>query len=285
MKTKKSLLSAVFILTTFCWAVTAGAHTLWIQTKEYNIDVGKKLYMFMGWGHYLPVADILDTTWIKGFAIHEPDGKKIEKKFPAEQKGYMVTPVEFDKEGTYKLTANIIPGYYTIYKKEGDDHMHHHFGPKTTIKGDCSEIPMSLSYEMYSKCIVTVGKPNGAANKLTNQRMEVALDKDPTKYRAGDTVNFTVYWEGKPVKHKAFFYAMPLGESPYFDDYTYKRVQLKNGKGSIKVHRNGIWHIKTAFKLAPAGDKLGKCDMMTYTATLTFQVDVEGSFPRPGFAF
>ncbi|GAF67628.1 unnamed protein product [marine sediment metagenome] len=267
------------------WTGPVNAHTLWIQSVEYNINPGQRNTMFMGWGHHLPVHDMLSTSWVKGFTIHEPDGERIEKKFPEDQKGYMTTPIVYTKEGTYRLTSQVVPGYYTVYIKEGDIHPHHHFGPKDTIKGEVSRIPMSLFYEMYTKCIITVGKQNGMANEPTGQRMEVILDKDPTGYRAGDTVNFAVLWEGKPLEHGALFYVMPQGESPYFDDFKYNKVPLQGGKGSFKITRPGIWYIKTAFTLNPSGDKVGKCNDMAYTAALTFQVDVEGDFPRPGFGF
>jgi uncharacterized GH25 family protein len=313
MNFKRSIIWIALLLIAVCWTIPANAHTVWIEAKEYNLDVGKKLYAFLGWGHYLPVADVVGTQWIDEFTIHEPDGNKIVKKYTDDQKGFMPTPFSLEKEGTYRLTAELIPGYYTPYKKEDDDHVHHHFGPKTTIPGEYSEVVISLSYEQYSKCIITSGSKNGTATKPVGQRMEIMLDKDPTEYRAanttwqkmkgffcdnfpsigyklfpegaGDILNFVVLWEGKPLPHKGVFYAMPLGDSPYFDDYTYNRIPLINGQGGFRITRPGIWHIKTAYKLDPTDEMTEKCDMMTYTATLTFQVDVEGDFPKPGYFF
>jgi uncharacterized GH25 family protein len=231
--------------------------------------------MFMDWGDFLPVADPLDTSQVKGFTVHEPDGKKIEIKFPESQKGYMVTPVTYTKEGSYRLTSERIPEYYTVYKREGDDREHHYGGHADAIKDKVTEVLKSILSEGYTKCIVTVGKANGVANEPTGQRMEIILDKDPTEYRAGDTVEFTVLWEGKPLRQEAFFSATPQGESPYIDSFKYSKIPLQDGRGSFTITRPAIWYLKADLRVKAPDDIVPKCETLVYKASLTFQVDVE----------
>ncbi len=275
----KTLMWLTALLPAVCWPTSVSAHTFWIQSVEYNIMnlyPGRTSPMFMNWGDFFPVADPLDTSGVKGFTIHEPDGEKIEKKFPESQKGYMVTLITYTKEGTYRLTSERIPAYYTVYKREGDNREHHYSGSLDTIKDKVTEVLKSIFSEGYAKCIVTVGKPNGVANEPTGQRMEIILDKDPTEYRAGDTVEFTVLWEGKPLRQEGFFSATPQGESPYIDSFKYSRIPLQDGRGSFKITRPAVWYLKGDLRVKAPDDIVPKCETLLYKASLTFQVDVEG---------
>jgi uncharacterized GH25 family protein len=236
--------------------------------------------MFMDYGDFLPVGDIIDTSRVKGFAIHEPDGKKIEIRFPDTQKGYMATAVTYTKEGSYRLTSKVVPGYYTVYKREGDAHEHHYGGHVDTIKDNVTEVLTNIFFEGYAKCVVTVGKANGVANEPTGQRIEIILDQDPTEYRAGDTVTFTVLWEGKRLRQEGAFSATPQGESPYIGDFVYHRIPLKDGRGSFEITRPAVWYLRAGFRVKAPDDRVPRCKTLTYRASLTFQVDVEGGFRR-----
>jgi uncharacterized GH25 family protein len=277
---RKTLTWLLSLLLVLWWVASGDAHTLWIQSEEYVVSPGRTSVMFMDYGDFLPVGDMLDTSRVKGFTVHEPDGEKVETRFPDSQKGYMATPITYTKEGSYRLTSEIVPGYYTVYKREGDDHEHHYGGRVDTIKDKVTEVLKSVFFEGYTKCIVTAAKQNGVAGEPVGQRMEIILHKDPTEYRTGDMVEFTVLWEGKRLRQEGFFCAMPQGESPYINDYKYYRIPLDDGRGSFRITRPAIWYLKADLRVKAPDDMVPKCETLTYKASITFQVDVEGGRGR-----
>jgi hypothetical protein len=267
-------------------------HTLWIQSSiGYNIMPGRKTNFFFGWGHHLPVHDpvfSLGKQWVKEYTIYEPDGNIINANIDASQGGYVCIPYECEKEGTYRLASHIPTGYYSIYKSKKDGKWHHLTDPLDTLENPDETVDkmlISLRYWEWTKAIMTVGKPDGKALEPVGQEMEIMLDKDPIEYKAGDTVNFTLLKNGKPLTEPGgTFYAQDQGRSSGFDDFLYDKVPLnEDGTGSFEITRPAIWHLKVQWGYPAPKEYEDKCWIFAYIASITFQVDPEWGIRNPSY--
>jgi len=266
-------------------------HTLWIQSSiGYNILPGRKTNIFFGWGHHLPVHDPISSLgkqWVKKYSICEPDGTIVHAHIDGSQNGFVSIPYECIKEGTYRLSSLIDTGYYAIYQGK-DGKWHHYTEPLDTIENPeekIGKILISLKYWEWTKAIMTVGKPSAAALEPVGQEMEIMLDRNPVEYKAGDTVRFTVFKDGKPLTEPgASFFAQDQGRSPGFDDYLYDRIPLNDdGTGSFEITRPSIWHLKVQWGYPAPKEYESKCWIFGYICSLTFQVDPEWGIKNPSY--
>jgi len=266
-------------------------HTVWIQSSiGYNILQGRKTNIFFGWGHHLPVHDpicSLGKQWVKKYSIYEPDGNIIHKDIDGNQGGFVSIPYECIKEGTYRLASSIDTGYYTIYLAK-DGAWHHYTEALDTIENPeekIEKILISLKYWEWTKAIMTVGTPSDAALEPVGQEMEIMLDKNPVEYKAGDTVHFTVFKDGKPLTEQgASFFAQDQGRSSGFDDFLYDRVPLnEDGTGSFEITRPAVWHLKVQWGYPAPKEYENKCWIFGYICSLTFQVDPEWGIKNPSY--
>jgi hypothetical protein len=266
-------------------------HTLWIQSSiGYNILPGRKTNFFFGWGHHLPVHDpicSLGKQWVKEYTVHEPDGAVIGESIDGEKNGGFVSiPYLCKKEGTYRLVSHIPTGYYTIYQTKNGE-WHHFTEPLDTMEHpeDVAKILISLRYWEWTKAIMTVGKPDDNALKPVGQEMEIMLDKNPVEYKTGDTVNFTVLKDGKPLTEPGgSFCAQDQGRSSGFDDFLYDKEPLnEDGTGSFKITRPAVWHLKVQWGYPAPKEYEDKCWIFGYICSLTFQVDPEWGIKNPSY--
>jgi hypothetical protein len=150
---------------------------------------------------------------------------------------------------------------------------------------DVEKILISLKYWEWSKAIMTVGKPDDNALKPLGQEMEIMLDKNPIEYKVGDTVNFTVLKDGKPLTEPGgSFCAQDQGRSSGFDDFLYDKEPLnEDGTGSFKITRSAIWHLKIQWGYPAPKEFEDKCWIFGYVCSLTFQVDPEWGVKNPSY--
>jgi hypothetical protein len=265
-------------------------HTLWIQSSiGYNIPPGRKTNFFFGWGHHLPIHDpvfSLGKQWVKEYWIHEPDGNVIHEQLDKSNTGFAHIPYEIEKEGTYRLASLIPTGYYSIYRAK-DGKWHHYTESLDTMEHpeEVDKMLISLRYWEWTKAIMTVGEPTNHAMEPLGQEMEVMLDRNPVEYKVGDTVNFTLLRNGKPLTEPGgSFFAQDQGRSSGFDDYLYDKVPLnEDGTGSFEITRQGIWHLKAQWGFPAPKEYEDKCWIFAYIASITFQVDPEWGVKNPSY--
>ena len=277
----------VFMLVPFFFC-----HTLWIQSSiGYNIMPGRKTNLFFGWGHHLPIHDpvfSLGKQWVREYCIHEPDGNVIKETIDEGDSGFICIPYECNKEGSYLLSSYVPEGYYSIFRSKEDGKWHHYTDPLDTMENPDEKIDkmlISLRYWEWTKAIMSVGTPSGKALEPVGQEMEIMLEKNPVEYKEGDTVNFTVLRNGKPLTEPgATFYAQDQGRSTGFDDFLYDAEPLnEDGTGSFKVTRSAVWHLKVQWGYPAPKEYEDKCWIFAYIASLTFQVDPEWGIKNPSY--
>ena len=164
----------------------------------------------------------------------------------------------------YGLAAELKPGFYTIYK-DGDKKKHH-MGPKTGLKNE----EMSLHYCQQGKAIVNSGKVTDSFRQPVGHKLEIIPLKNPALLREGDTLPLKVLFDGEPVPGYPKLLATYLGFSTT-GAFAYAKSVVR-GQSEVKISMTGVWYVNAKYQTRPTGDLVDKCDEVSYTATLTFEV-------------
>jgi len=236
----------------------ATAHAMWLNVSDYSPSKGGNAIVYFGWGQKYPVDDLLDQEWFfKNLYLIDPTGK-IEELSP-NPGGLLATKIDFDKGGTYLATAELKPGFYTMWLEDGK--INHRLGSKTGL----SNVMVSTYYEQFAKAIINVDEPFG-------QKLEIVPLENPISLKEGDFLPIRILYEGNPLSTYPTVYATFLGFSTQDETYAYTTTADEEGIAEIKIIRSGVWMVKVNYKTHPTEELKDKCDELSYTATLSFEV-------------
>ena len=243
------------------------SHTLWLNATNYFPEIyspeyGAKTTIYFGWGHGYPVADFLSSDKLSEFNLITPEGKI--KPIQPGIGGFLAAKLSFPEKGAYIITTALKPGFYTMYVKEGK--IHHKSVPKTGL----SKIILSLHFEQYAKALINVDSSDSTFSKPVGHTLEIIPLVNPARLKPGDFLPVQVLFKNKPARFCPV-YGTYAGFSTG-DDFAFATTADGQGKVEIRIFHHGPWLIKTKVKL-PAPDKLkDKCNELSYTATLTFEI-------------
>lgn len=257
-------LQAIF---TLAFSGMAGAHTLWVNMTDYspgfNERLGASAKSYLGWGHEYPAADFMTMEYLNSYGFVGPDGEK--SVFDPVEGGFLAEGVNMKTEGTYYVFADVKPGFYTMYEKDG--RIHHHTG---SIEG-LSNIILSMYYEQYAKALVNVGEPSQEAlTRPIGQNLEIIPLENPMSMKKGDKLRVKVLFKGEPSMYSRVL-ATYQGFSTE-DDYAFATSTDKDGIATIRLLHYGPWLVKAEKSTGTNDETKGKCLTHSYTATFTFEV-------------
>ncbi len=268
MKIPQQLILASLFCIYIIVAPVTHAHSLWLNASDYSPQpepgsghASTKVYF--GWGHRYPVDDFLPQDDLDEFRLIKPDSTAVE--LTPNPGGFLATHIEFENPGFYWISARTKPGFYTMFTEKG--RIHHKIGPKTGLNG----VIQSLYYEQYAKCLVNVGQAeDDAFSRPIGHKLEIVPLENPYKLDGGYFLPVLVLFEGRPARYCQVL--ATYGGFSAGDDYAYATTTNGEGIAKIRLTHWGIWLVKARLQL-PAPEKLSdKCDQLSYTATLTFEV-------------
>ena len=247
------------------------AHTLFIQSSRYAVSDGKTVPLFFCYGHFIPVSDGLRGKKLKNIRITPPDGaiREIAVRNQTDLHSY---PVSYDQPGTWMLTAETNPGYYTIYMdKKGREH--HVIKPMSKVKDRAEKILTSLYAKQYTKTYVACGKPEKGQFKRAGLDLELMPVGDLFTLKPGDTLELDVYHHGELFDGEGSWDATYMGFSTQPEDMFYQRATVKGSRLSIPIAVPGRWFVRYFIKVdAPESEK-DKYLQLKQAASLVLQVD------------
>ena len=261
----------IFILLS-CLFFTASAfgHTLYIQSSRYDVHEGGRFPLFFCYGHHIPVSDGLRSEKLNNIKVHTPSGqvRGVEIRKGISLHSYMVN---YDTPGTYVLTAETNPGYYTIYiDKKGREH--HVIKPKNLVKDKARKIITSLYTNQYTKSYVICDTPSPKFPARIGLALELVPTKDISTLKPGDTLELSVWSKGKPYTGEGTWDASYEGYSTKSEDMFYKKTTVTNGETvKVPITRPGRWFIRYATKTDATGEALNACNQLKQSASLVFQ--------------
>lgn len=285
------------LLAVLMTAVSAQAHSLWINVFESHAHQPPHAMVSLGWGHVLPMDDILNSPSgniaLDRFELLDPALAKTDLIMPGKASGEPVpTSGNFDllpgdmalqkvalkedsAKGVYQFSAVSTASFFTQYiDTQGRPRLQ--MKPRDEIK-DIQKVLMSVKYQAFAKSFLTVGAWSDP--KPLGHGLEIIPRSDLSNLHVGDLVEVDVLFHGQPLTATAksieyiTAHGTGFGQSDGFALFSY----IKNGRAQFRVQSAGQWMISVSHKddVTPDGplkDLVGKADQVYHGASLTFTV-------------
>ena len=280
LKDLKVSLWGAALLAALCMLLpsTTQAHSLYIQSSRYHVSEGKKSPLFFCYGHRIPVDDGVRAKKLKSVRVQAPSGEVQEISIREETclQSYMV---DYEKAGTYVLSAETNPGYYTVYiDKKG--RKRHTIKSMSAVAGQAREIKKSLFSKQYSKTYVVCENPSETFPARIGLGLELVPAKDITALKAGETLELKVFFKGRPYEGPGFWDATYNGFSTEPEDLYYPRREVGGGTVKIFIPRPGRWFVRYFIKTEATGQDRERYLKEKNTATLVFQIPKPRKRPK-----
>jgi len=290
-------ITTVLIIALLLTAPMAHAHSVWINAFESHAHGGHNAMVSLGWGHALPMDDILTSPngriAIEQFDLLDPALKKTKllkpdfkvakpelsngdfDLFAADLGAQKIAMKKDGSQGVYQLSAVSQPTFYTQYiDKSGKTRMQ--LKPKSELK-DIKKVLMAVKYQAFAKSCLTVGK--WTDHKPLGHGMEIIPRTDLSDLHVGDLVEVDVLFYGKPLTATAksieyiTAHSSSFGQSDGFCLMSF----IRDGKAQFRVQSSGQWMIGASHKDdvtedGPLKDLYGKAEQVYHSASLTFTV-------------
>ena len=294
---KKKSLSVIVGLLLIAFSSSAQAHSVWINSFESHAHKPPHTMVSLGWGHALPMDDILTSPngriAIERFELLDPDLKKTDllkpefklskpdlstdnfDLFAADLAAQKVALKKDSAQGVYQFSAVSKPTFYTQYlDKKGNTRLK--LKPKNEVK-DIKKVLTALKYQAFAKSYLTVGR--WINPKPLGHGLEIIPRTDLSNLHVGDLVEVDVLFYGQPLSGSVrsieyiTAHSSSFGQCDNFSLFSY----LMEGKAQFRVQSSGQWMISVYHKgdVTKDGelkDLYGKADLVYHGATLTFNV-------------
>jgi len=277
MKKNKGKILIVLLFFLFTTSL-ASAHSLFIQSSRYKVSVGKASPLFFSYGHHLPVDDGVRSKKLKNIIIHSPKGESQKIKIRNET-GLHSYMVKYNIPGTWMLTAETNPGYYSVYTDKNGKEVHA-IKPMNKIKDRAVEIHTGLYSKQYTKTYVICKTPSASPPARAGLALELVPTSEIFSLKPGDNLDLKVYFNGKPFNGEGTWDASYNGFSTEAEDMFHPQTPVKGSNISIPIPNSGKWYIRYFVKVPAPEAQKEKYRQMKLTSTLVFQVDNERRIPR-----
>ncbi len=260
-----AVLAAVLLVPTMSMA-----HSLYIQSSRYTVSEGKETPLFFCYGHHFPVDDGVRANKLKSVQVHKPDGEVQDIGIRDETclHSYMI---RYDQPGTYALTAETNPGYYTVYI-DTKGRKRRTIKPKSAIADRAREVTKSLFSKQYTKSYVVCEEPSTTFPRHIGLPLELVPTRDITGLKAGETLELEVFFDGRPYTGEGTWDATLNGFSTQAEDNFYPKTRVSGGVVQIPIPHPGRWYVRYFIKVDAQGEDREQYTRMKRTATLVFQI-------------
>ena len=272
------LAAALFLLHVLAQPIPALAHSLYIQSGRHAVDEGKATPLFFCYGHRFPVDDGVRANKLKRVRVIAPDGTGTDITVRNETclHSYMV---KYDTPGTWVLTAETNPGFYTKWvDKKG--HQRSTIKPMSAIKDQAQSVEKCLYSKQYAKTYVTCGPPSQQFPAHVGLALELVPSGDVFSLRKGDALELTVYRDGVPYHGPGAWDATYTGFSTQPEDMYHPRTQVEDGAFAVPLDHPGRWFVRFFIKTDATPDKREEYMQLKQTATLVVEIPNERIRPH-----
>jgi len=294
---KKKSLSVIAGLLLIAFSSSVQAHSVWINSFESHAHKPPHTMVSLGWGHALPMDDILTSPngriAIERFELFDPTLKKTDlikpefklsrpdlstdnfDLFAADLAAQKVALKKGSAQGVYQFSAVSKPTFYTQYiDKKGKTRLK--LKPKNEVK-DIKKVLICVKYQAFAKSYLTVGAWSNP--KPLGHGLEIIPRTDLSNLHVGDLVEVDVLFYCKPLNATAKSVEYITAHSSSFGQSDGFRLMsfIINGKAQFRVQCAGQWIISVNHKddVTTDGhlkDLYGKTEQVYHGASLTFNV-------------
>lgn len=270
----RKTLSTFFLLGAACLlcmpANTAKAHSLFIQAARYHVSKGKVSPLYFCYGHHFPVDDALRREKLHSVQIQSPD-KSVAPVKLRDGKSLHSYMVDYEQPGTYVLSAETTPGYFTRWiDKKG--RKRHSIKPMQVIADKAASVEASIYSKQWTKTYVTCDKPSTPFPGCIGMPLELVPTRDPSTYKKGEVAEFKIYRYGKPYTGVGYWDATYNGYSTEAEDMYVQRTEVKDGLIKLPLDTTGRWFVRFFIKTPAPESKHSEYLTSKLTSTLVFEI-------------
>ena len=138
---------------------------------------------------------------LKALKSWRPDGEEVHPDHVVRAKRRSTFDALFDIPGTYKVSVNGKPSYWTRYKDTAGER--HWLAADKLARGEllpegATQVSTSLSYTR-AESYITLGAPSAEALAIEGTYLEILPVTHPADLIAGEPAEFELLLEGKPL--------------------------------------------------------------------------------------
>ncbi len=263
-----------------CLLLPAGAfaHSLFVQVGRYHVNNGKASPLFFCYGHHIPVDDAVRGKKLHYIRVTRPDGS-VQNIAIRNEKSLHSYVVKYDMPGTFVLTAETNPGFFTTWTDK-KNRKRHSIKPMSAIADKASSVEGSLRSSQWTKTYVTCEKSSKPFPAHMGLPLELVPARDVSNLKQGENLTFTVYMDGKPYKGKGFWDATYNGFSTQAEDMYFPKQEITGGTFTLPLDVPGRWFVRFFAKTPPAGGANRDYLQEKRTTTLVFEVPNKRKRPK-----
>lgn len=231
------------------------AHLLWLNIDNYQPRIDETVQIDIGWGHKFPEDGVIKEEFLNRVYALDASGKEVPlTKISLSQ--YKFTP---KKEGTYRILANVHPGYVTKTTQ----------GYKLKSKKDLQEVLSCFRYDIRAKAIIIVDGKRENNDSPADDPLVIIPLKNTDQLKEGDLFPLKVIYDGKPLPN-ADINATYKGFSDQSNTFAFTTLTDKNGEARVKLSKNGTWLVTATHKVPYPDPEV--CDENSYKYSVSFKV-------------
>ncbi len=228
-------------------AGSSSAHELKVFASRQLIpESGGKSTIYLGWGHRVPVDELLEEESIDRYDLITPVGSTT----PMKKSGVSIQAnvVDFKDAGVHTVVATRKPSTWTyVIENNGNRRLK----PGSKIDHAGAEIESGTHYAEFAKTLILVGKPSDDAPKAAGLPVEIIPLDGPAKWTANKDIRFQILQNGKPVP-TVDIVARNVGFKPDIA-WNYATESNRNGEFTIRPARPGTWIVGVEFRKLTKG--------------------------------
>lgn len=251
-------------------SATAFSHEYWFEANNFFLRVGEATSIRLFAGSELRSESEMpfQASKTNSFQMFTPNGT-FDMRTMAEDERKPVVNFSADQAGTYVLAMERGWSYIGLDADKFEEYLNED-GMQYIVEerkrlGETKKQGRER-YSRYIKTMVQVGaNRTGNAKSRYGGRLEIVALDNPYSKKAGETMQFQVYFNGAPLASKTVFADNRDGDATS----TMKLITDKDGKVSVKLDRKGIWLIRLVFMqrcLRACGD----ADWESFWGSLSF---------------
>lgn len=253
----------LIVLTSTILTIQGFTHDFWIHSSSYTPSMdklGAVVNLYVGNGHIYPIDESFEGK--AEFKIIQSDNK--EKIIEEKLLGYKEI---LKKDGNYIVSGKTNPVYWTQYFDDKGNKTW-----KLGTKEDVKDVISSKQTNKFAKAILSVGKAKDEDfSRNLGQTLEIIPIQNPNKLNGnGEYLTVKVLFKNEPLSSSDI-----VGTYSGFSnngDYAFSTSTNEEGIARIKLNHSGYWMLKIEHSEEAPRELQDKVDKISYTATLTFQV-------------
>ncbi|MGI9037107.1 MAG: DUF4198 domain-containing protein [Pyrinomonadaceae bacterium] len=266
---KIKILFALFFL--FLLSLTAFAHEYWFEPETFFLAPNQKtaVHLYVGDGLIKDreerAFELAKTTEFQLFSVD----KMLDLKTSLIEGAIPIYNFSAAKAGNYLLAMERNWSYIKIEPKKFEDYLRED-GMEYIIaereKLGEREKEGRERYSRFIKSLLQVGdKRDATYKKQIGMKLEIMPLENPYSKKIGDSLNFQVLFDGKPLADRTVFADNRASE-------TQKMTTDKNGRVTMKIDNKGLWLVRLV-NMRRCRQDCGEADWESFWGALSFGVE------------